>query len=489
VGRDSSPPAKRPYCDPDAERAVLGICLIGKADTAAKIRALLPDVNPFFYPLHAAIWRCICALLDAGAIPDWLTVADRMPEHHPTWGHDDRLLLVELYEKAPLEYNPAHARLVADYAVARTIVEVGTRIAQAGTTVDQGNIGTVLESVRQQIGALSLTGARQAAWHDLLIDGAAFALDVPPATPRIWGNSSGQILWARGESLMLVGPAGVGKSTLAGQLVAGRLGLIADVLGFPIVPGEGKVLIIAADRPAQLARSLRRTLGYEHWRKTLQDKLVVWRGPPPGLFSQRPTLLKEMADDAGADTVVLDSLKDVAVGLNEDGPSAMYNRARQLYLTTGRELIEIHHQTKHGVNGSTPTELSNVYGNQQLTAGAGSVVLLWGRAGDPLVRLTHLKVPQYECGPMDITHDHQRGMSSFRDRTSEVMEAAGSLAGITPATAAERFYDAAKPTPAQIARAKVRLDLMVEQGRLVNLGRGSADTPIYHAAARSEEPN
>jgi replicative DNA helicase len=79
----------------------------------------------------------------------------------------------------------------------------------------------------------------------------------------------------------MVGPQGVGKTTLAGQLVRGRLGLADTVLGLPIEPGKTRVLYMAMDRPSQVARALRRQfIGDERDiledRRRLEDK---WASP------------------------------------------------------------------------------------------------------------------------------------------------------------------------------------------------------------------
>jgi hypothetical protein len=46
-----------------------------------------------------------------------------------------------------------------------------------------------------------------------------------------------------------------------------------------------------------------------------------------------------------------------------------------------------------------------------VTAGAGSVLSLWGNAGDPVVEVTHIKQPAVEVGPWQIVHDHDVGVS------------------------------------------------------------------------------
>ncbi len=85
---------------------------------------------------------------------------------------------------------------------------------------------------------------------------------------------------------------------------------------------------------------------------------------------------------AGADTCVVDSLKDAALGLSDDEVGAGWNRARQGALVDGVQLLELHHNTKRTPSGGKPDALPDVYGSVWLTAGAGSVVMLSGDPGD-----------------------------------------------------------------------------------------------------------
>lgn len=99
------------------------------------------------------------------------------------------------------------------------------------------------------------------------------------------------------------------------------------------------------DRPKQIARSFRRMVG-DAWRAELDARLTVWPGPPPYDIAKYPALLLKLAREAGADTVVVDSLKDAAVGISDDDVGAGYNRARQLALVEGVQLVELHHLRK-----------------------------------------------------------------------------------------------------------------------------------------------
>jgi hypothetical protein len=238
-------------------------------------------------------------------------------------------------------------------------------------------------------------------------DGATFILDESIELEPRWGVGS-QVLWARGESLVVAAPPGVGKTTLAGQLLAGLLAIQPAVLGLPVVPAE-RVLYLAMDRPSQIRRSLRRRFGEEH-RQALTDRLVVWPGPLEADIGRNPKILVELAIEHGADTVIVDSLKDAAVKLVDDEVGGNVNRAIQHCNAHDIDVLVLHHQRK-GVGGEKPTTLADVYGSTWITAGAGSVILLWGEAGSELVELSHLKQPGDPVGPWRVEHDHHAGMS------------------------------------------------------------------------------
>jgi replicative DNA helicase len=155
---------------------------------------------------------------------------------------------------------------------------------------------------------------------------------------------------------MIGAPQGVGKTTLAGMLVRARIGLSDDpVLGLLVEASDQPVLYLAMDRPRQIARSLSRQFRADlKSRDVLDKKLLVRPGPPPEDLAQNPTLLVRMAQELGVGTVVVDSLKDAAVGLSDDAVGAGWNRARQHVLAAGIEMIELHHTRKDagtGING------------------------------------------------------------------------------------------------------------------------------------------
>jgi len=323
-------------------------------------------------------------------------------------------------------------------------------------------------------------------------DGAAFLLAEDETPPAIWGSGD-DILWARGEALIIWGPQGVGKTTVAGQLLAGTLGILPEVLGLPVVPTDKRVLYLAMDRPKQARRSLRRLFKPEH-AEILRERLVIWTGPPPADFAVVPETMLEMATMFGADVVFVDSLKDAAVGLAKDEVGAGYNRARQLALAEGIEVVELHHPRKAGENGAKPDGINDMYGSTWIPSGAGSAILLWGEAGDAMVEFHHRKQPMNTVGPFKIEHDAHAGLSTVHvDDRHDLVALARRCAttGVSAKDAAAALNDTAAPNERQTAAARRKLQDLEKKGMLVvrdsvgSGGRGNAT--LWFPAAFPED--
>jgi len=302
-------------------------------------------------------------------------------------------------------------------------------------------------------------------------DGASFLLDLPPTPPALWGTGE-DILWARGEALMIAGPQGVGKTTIAGQLLRAVAGITGEVLGFPVEPTERRVLYLAMDRPEQARRNLARMFAdaeKEVGRGYLAEMLRFWAGPPPSDFAADPPALLRIAQQHDADVVFVDSLKDAAVGLSKDEVGAGYNRARQLALAEGVQLVELHHTVKNGADGGKPNNINGIYGSTWITSGCGSIVLLWGDPGDPVVDFVHLKQPMNEVGPLKVLHNRETGISEvYHDEETDVVALARRCAttGISANEAAGCMFSTEKPRKAEVEKARRKLAQLVEKGVL-----------------------
>jgi AAA domain len=244
------------------------------------------------------------------------------------------------------------------------------------------------------------------------VSGRRFILDIPADPPALWGDGK-RVLWSRGEGLMLYAPQGVGKTSLAQQLVNARIGIgQGQLLGLPVLPAR-RVLYLALDRPPQIARSHRRMVRPEH-ADLLEERLVVWQGPLPFRLDWKdPGLLTRWARDAhDVDCVVVDSYKNIAASLSSEETGALIDLVAQEALAEGLDWLALHHPRKSNAENKKPNTLDDVYGSTWLTAGMGSVLGLWGKAGDTLIEFTHLKQPADPVGPLVLLHDHDAGSTS-----------------------------------------------------------------------------
>ncbi len=330
---------------------------------------------------------------------------------------------------------------------------------------------------------------REAANSSRVHDGATFLLDLPATPPAIWGKGD-DVIWSRDESLVIVGPQGVGKTTLAGQLLRALVGLQPEVLGFPVQCVDARVGYLAMDRPEQARRALGRMFAEEE-RSYIAEMLRFWSGPLPSDAAVDPEIFVRIASRLGAEVLFVDSLKDAAIGLSKDEVGAGYNRARQFALAEGIQMVELHHVVKNGADGKAPRNLAGVYGSTWLTSGAGSVVMLWGEAGDPIVELNHLKQPINEIGPFKIRHNRETGLCEvFHDESTDVIALArrAPTGGLSAQDVACCLFSTEKPSTAQLEKARRRLDRFVADGLLVQRGdggRGRGNAARWYPAAPS----
>lgn len=409
------------------------------------------------HTLNKAAWK-LGRYVAAGYL-DGDTVVEHLSSAATACGLD----LSEIQRTVPRAVNdaqgsPRQVQLIEDAAAGNTTFSFnGVHVADAEQSAEE----------ERTDGA---EGDQQRYSHG--IDGAAFIFRVEADEPAIWGDGH-RVLWAPGEALMVTGPPGVGKTTTVQQLVLARLGLTDDFLGFPVQTTSSKVLYLAMDRPRQIARSMRRMVD-EGDRELLQERLMVWQGPLPADVAKAPDILLAMCRYYEADTLIVDSVKDAALGLADTERAGMYNRARQRALAADIEVVEISHQVKRGANGVAPKTLADVHGGMELTAGAGSVVLIWGQAGDPVVEFHHLKQPAEMVGPLSLVHDHESGRTTIEDRAdaADLLKAEPWKVWSAPDIAGALSDSVGKPSRGDVERVRRKLDKLVTSGLVLRLETG-----------------
>ncbi|MEU6001624.1 DnaB-like helicase N-terminal domain-containing protein [Streptomyces sp. NPDC047197] len=475
--------------NPEAEKAVLGACMF-RVETIDDVRQLIEPTD-FYEPAHTTIWHALLELQRQGAPTDPIALTYQLQRTGDLNRVGGRDYLHALASSASVgggaEYYAGIVRQLADL---RAMHSMAVRVLQGATAegADPEEVRALVSASVQDLAARSRrsAGGRLQQYAE---DGWSFVTSTPGEAEPVWGHR-GKAAWEAGESLMLVGPPGVGKSTIAQQLVLARLGLLSQVLGMPVHEGE-KVLYIAADRPSQLARAFTRVV-HKADKEVLERRLVFWSGPLPASLTAEPHLLAELAAEHGADTVVIDSLKDVVGKLTDDEAGIAYNNARQQLIRDGVQLLELHHQRKQGADASRNQRpvLDQVYGSTWFTAGAGSVLFLAGAAGDPIVKLHHLKTLNEEIGPLPVVHDHARGLSRVEDTLDPLtlLRQAGAK-GMTARQLAGETTGEVTPDQADVAKARRRLDALVRDGLAAESkgaggGAGGGKATVWTATER-----
>lgn len=306
-----------------------------------------------------------------------------------------------------------------------------------------------------------------------LRDGESFIYDEPDTVPAMWGKGE-QVLWPEGEGVMITGHQGVGKTTIAQQVVLHQIGARpGDFLGLPVQDTGKPVLYLAMDRPRQAARSFRRMVDDAH-RQMVRDRLVVWRGPLP-INPLEKSALADFAEQVcpGVGSIVVDSVKDLAPGISDDKIGAGLNSAWQEVIAREIQLMLLHHERK-AANGNKRTHtLDDVYGSTWLTSGLGSVLALDGEPGDPTVELRHLKQPADPVGPLTLRHDHPNGVTSRLDAPVRLMDVllASDDAGLPAVELARAAIGRA--TENEQKRIKRQLAKLIEQGLAYRIPGGN----------------
>jgi len=484
----------QPPHDPGAEQAVLGACMINDGAVEA-VRSIL-EPQDFYRPANETIWRAIVALRAARAPTDPIALGDylgRQDNLSRVGGKDYLHALVAAASPATAnaEY---YAEIVRRAAELRTLHSSGIRTVQRALAAgaDPDEIRTAITAELRAEGERALShGSGRLSRH--IVNGWDFVTKTGADKEPLWGTRE-QTAWAPGESLMIVGPPGVGKTSIAHQVVLARIGINQTALGMPVAPAE-RVLYLALDRPMQIARAMARTITPAH-EALMRERLAVWEGPLPATLDREPDLLAELAATHRADTIIIDSLKDAISTMVDDALAVAYNNARSRALREGVQIMDLHHQRKSGqeaTRGQRPN-LDRVYGSTWLTSGVGSVLFVNGEAGDPAVTIHHLKTVTGEVGPLAVIHDHVRGTSHVENTLEPITILRNAPTSLTVKDLASIMTGETNPSRGAVEKARRNLKNLVDSGLAVEEGgvaggRGGGQQTRYAPSTRHIAPN
>jgi replicative DNA helicase len=444
----------------EAEQSVLGAVLLSDTALPAVIEESLRPED-FYREGHGRIYRAMLDLHTAGEPIDALTLTEHLKQAGDLEAVGGRAAIDMLAGAVPAVGNVRqYARIVRDNAMLRRLLgasyEIQARVESNGAPPRE----LVVMAEKAITGLLEQVPDRAV---DRTVDGAQFILDGPAHVPAVWGAGE-EVLWAEGEPLMVYAPQGVGKTTIAQQLALARIGLRDQLLDLPVAADDRRVLYLACDRPNQARRSLRRMVT-EADRARLAEQLVVWTGPLPFDVVREPRRLAAFALEREAGTLIIDSLKDIAVGLADDAVGSAVNIAIQHVISAGIEVCDLHHPRKSNAANPKPKALDDVYGSTWLTAGHGSIVLLWGKAGDLVVEFEHKKHPADEVSPFKVAHDHATGRSRRHRPISLLEQLRDAADGLTVRDAAVLMFGSSSPEDNEIEKARRKLRALEDEGK------------------------
>ncbi len=142
-GAPAGPPEfdRMPPQDVTAEQSVLGGMLLSKDAIADVVEVLRP--GDFYRPAHTLVYDAITDLYGRGDPVDAITVADALQKAGTLARTGGAPYLLTLVSSVPTAANAGYyAKIVAEKAVLRRLVEAGTRIVQLGYAADRSETGT-----------------------------------------------------------------------------------------------------------------------------------------------------------------------------------------------------------------------------------------------------------------------------------------------------------------------------------------------------------
>lgn len=242
-----------------------------------------------------------------------------------------------------------------------------------------------------------------------------------PTKTCLWGvpSRNGTMAWAENQGVIVAGPPGTGKSTIALQVILRRVGLVqGPVLGLPVTIDKRPVVYLALDRADQIRQSARRMMP-EHITDEENARLLVIDALPLGVdLRDTPTFIGWLKQ-AQASCVVVDSAKDLGFDLNDSSEGQAFNFLVQATLRAGIQIFVTHHSRKTPRGDRKPLTLNDLHGSQWVAAGAGSVLMLDGEAGPQPKKLFHVKPLTVPMSPLALELNHETGEIGYRDYHEE----------------------------------------------------------------------
>jgi len=213
-----------PPQDLDSEQSVLGGMLLSK-DAIGEVAEIMRDGKGFYKPAHQTIYAAILELYGKGEPADPITVAAHLTKTGDINKVGGASYLHTLVQTVPTAANAAYySELVHDAAVARSLVEAGTRITQIGYQRG-GDASELVDAAQAEVFNIAEQATEDTLLHaDVGLDDTVDAIDAASKRDpeQLTGQPSGFTDldsltdgFQSGQMIVVAGRPAMGKSTLA----------------------------------------------------------------------------------------------------------------------------------------------------------------------------------------------------------------------------------------------------------------------------------
>jgi len=235
---------RTPPQDVAAEQSVLGGMLLSK-DAIADVVEVLRS-GDFYRPAHQTIFDVVLDLYGRGEPADPITVSGELTRTGDIARIGGAPYLHTLLSSVPTAANAGYyARIVAERAILRRLVEAGTRIVQLGYAADGGEVDDLVDRAQQAI--YDVTERRTSEDYTVLADVMQPAMDEMEAISSRAGTMTGV-------------PTGfTDLDTLTNGLHPGQLVVVAGR------PGLGKALAVDTPLPTPTGWTTMADVGVGDW--------------------------------------------------------------------------------------------------------------------------------------------------------------------------------------------------------------------------------
>ena len=280
---------RTPPQDLEAEQSVLGGMLLSK-DAIADVVEVLRGVD-FYKPAHQTIYEAVLDLYGRGEPADAVTVSAELAKRNEMGRIGGAPYLHTLISSVPTAANAGYyARIVAERAVMRRLVEAGTRITQMGYA-DTGEVDETVDRAQAEIYAV--TERRTSEDYLPLSEIMEGTLDEIEAIGSRGGGMVGvptgftdldQLTNGLhpGQLIVVAARPGLGKSTLAldfARSASIKNGLTSVIFSLEMTRNEITMRLLSAEARVGLHHMRTGSLGDDDWTKLARKMSEVASAP------------------------------------------------------------------------------------------------------------------------------------------------------------------------------------------------------------------